>query len=51
MEAVILMNDVLIPSPDTTNNYQQNKNEMIHYPPPVEPPLPKALIFDTKDLT
>ena len=51
MEDVISINDVLIPFPDTTNNYQQNENEVIHYPFHVEPSLPKALIFDTKDLT
>jgi hypothetical protein len=49
MEEVISMNDVLIPSPDMTNNYQQN--ETIHYPLKIEPSLPRALIFDTKDLT
>jgi hypothetical protein len=51
MEEVISMNDVLIPSPDMANNYQQNENEMIHYHLQVEPSLPRALIFDTKDLT
>ncbi len=42
------LNDVLIPFPDMTNNYQRNENEVIHY---LKPSLPKALIFDTKDLT
>ncbi len=50
-EEVISIIDVLIPSPDMTNNYHQNENEMIHYPLQVEPSLPRALIFDTKDLT
>lgn len=49
-EEVISMNNVLIPSPDMTNNYHQNENET-HYPLQVEPSLPRALIFDTKDLT
>jgi hypothetical protein len=50
MEEVISMNDILSLTPDMTDNYQQNENEMIHYPPQVEPSLPRALIFDTKDL-
>jgi predicted RNase H-like nuclease (RuvC/YqgF family) len=48
MEEVISMTDGLIPSSDMTNNYQQNENETTYY---LEPSLPKALIFDTKDLT
>jgi hypothetical protein len=48
IEEAISMNDGLIPSSDIANNYQQNENEMNRY---LEPSLPKALIFDTKDLT
>jgi hypothetical protein len=32
MEEVSSMKDVLIPSSDMTDNYQQNENEVIHYP-------------------
>jgi hypothetical protein len=31
MEEAISMNDTIIPSPDLTNNYQQNENGMIHH--------------------
>ena len=51
MGEAISINNVLIPSSDMTSNYQQNLNERIYYPSPVEPSLPRALIFDTKDMT
>jgi hypothetical protein len=45
------MKDVLIPSPDMTNNYQQNENEMIHHHLQGEASSPEAIIVDTSNLT
>jgi hypothetical protein len=47
----VSMNEILITSPDMPTDHQQNEDEMIHCPPQVEPSLPRALTFDTKDLT
>jgi len=46
---VISINDVLIPQPNVSINYNQNENETCNYPPQVEPSS-RTLIFDTKDL-
>jgi hypothetical protein len=48
-EDVISINDVLIPQPNVSTNYNQNENETCHYPSQVEPSS-RTLIFDTKDL-
>jgi hypothetical protein len=50
-EEAISMNDELIPFPEMTNNYQQNRNEITHYPTQVEASSPKAINIDTKGLT
>ncbi len=48
-EDVISTNDVLIPQPNVSINYNQNENETSHYPSQVEPSS-RTVIFDTKDL-
>jgi predicted transcriptional regulator len=48
-EDVISSNDVLIPPPTVSINYNQNENETSHYPSQVEPSF-RTVIFDTKDL-
>jgi hypothetical protein len=48
-EDVISINDVLIPQPNMSINYNQNENETCHYPFKVEPSS-RTVIFDTKDL-
>jgi predicted transcriptional regulator len=48
-EDVISSNDVLIPQPNVSINYNQNENETSHYPSQVEPSF-RTVIFDTKDL-
>ena len=46
---VISIDDVLIPQPNMSVNYNQNENETSHYPSQVESSS-RTLIFDTKDL-
>jgi hypothetical protein len=48
-EDVISINDVLIPQPNVSTNYNQNENETCHYPSQVEPSS-RTVIFDTRDL-
>ena len=46
---VISINDVIIPQPNMSINYNQNEIETCHYPSQVEPSS-RTVIFDTKDL-
>ena len=47
---VISINDVLIPQPNVSTNYNQYENETSHYHIKVEPSS-RTLIFDTKDFS
>jgi chromosome segregation ATPase len=49
-DRVISINDVLIPQPNVSINYNQNENETSHYPSQVEPSS-RTVIFDTKDFS
>jgi hypothetical protein len=47
---VISINDVLIPEPNVSTNYNQYENETSHYHIKVESSS-RTLIFDTKDFS